>query len=263
MPSQQRYVSRELTHFVGRSLPDDDARYDLLVKILRSGWLKCQEPETLLRGKVEIKPHALLSSNELFIPYCVCFCDIPVGDLAVHMTKYSRFGLAFTKEFLVEKGAGPVLYIAKRTVIQDSDIIIEQARQVLPPEDVKKLAATIDPEKAKLRAGDVFDRMFPRGFLGLFPELFGAQSPLTHQQRIHLKEFYDIVRFHVFGFLKFFDHCLPDDHPENFYMEREWRILGNLDFDLADAHRVILPKRYAKRLREDVPDYCGQITFAE
>jgi hypothetical protein len=38
---RQRYVGDELTHFVGRALrPDEDAQYELLVKILSSGSLK-------------------------------------------------------------------------------------------------------------------------------------------------------------------------------------------------------------------------------
>jgi hypothetical protein len=38
---RQRYVADELTHFVGRALrPDEDAQYELLVKILSSGSLK-------------------------------------------------------------------------------------------------------------------------------------------------------------------------------------------------------------------------------
>jgi hypothetical protein len=47
----------------------------------------------------------------------VCFCDIPVADLSLHIGKYSAFGIAFTKRFLVKRGASPVFYIAK-----DSDI---------------------------------------------------------------------------------------------------------------------------------------------
>ena len=30
------------------------------------------------------------------------------------------------------------------------------------------------------------------------------------------------------AFLKFWNVDLPEDHPENFYMEREWRKFGNL-----------------------------------
>jgi hypothetical protein len=35
---QQRYVSRELTHFVGRGRPEED-QYQLLLTVLRDGWL--------------------------------------------------------------------------------------------------------------------------------------------------------------------------------------------------------------------------------
>ena len=35
MQSTQRYVSNELTHFVGRGLEADEERYSLLVKILK------------------------------------------------------------------------------------------------------------------------------------------------------------------------------------------------------------------------------------
>src|SRR5262245_20037779 len=35
----QRYISRELTHFLGRALQDDEERYTLLRKILRTGQL--------------------------------------------------------------------------------------------------------------------------------------------------------------------------------------------------------------------------------
>ena len=45
----------------------------------------------------------------------ICFCDIPVTDLEIHMTKYSRFGLSFLKDFLVRKGATPVMYVAENS----------------------------------------------------------------------------------------------------------------------------------------------------
>ena len=41
----------------------------------------------------------------------MCFCDIPVGDLGLHMRKYSPFGLAFKKDFFAEQGALPVFYV--------------------------------------------------------------------------------------------------------------------------------------------------------
>ena len=41
----------------------------------------------------------------------VCFCDIPVDDLDIHMEKYGQFGIAFQKEFLLDQGALPVVYV--------------------------------------------------------------------------------------------------------------------------------------------------------
>jgi hypothetical protein len=86
----QRYVSNELTHFLGRGLENDDDRYDLLVKILREGWLTYPPhdhtkpvPEYFDGGK-------LISTDGLVVRCIVCFCDIPMSDYKLHMTKYSR-----------------------------------------------------------------------------------------------------------------------------------------------------------------------------
>ena len=44
-------------------------------------------------------------------------------------------------------------------------------------------------------------------------------------------------------------------------MEREWRVLGDVGFELKDVHRIFLPPSYAERFREDLPGYTGQVTF--
>lgn len=131
----QNYVSRELTHFVGRSLPDDAARYELLVRILRSGTLL--DPQYMnreatpivyfdmasedgsvrrlnyySRPKFQVRPHGSVDTNEFVAPEIVCFCDIPLDQLHVHTAKYSPFGLAFEKAFLIARGAKPVWYVA-------------------------------------------------------------------------------------------------------------------------------------------------------
>lgn len=79
----------------------------------------------------------------------------------------------------------------------------------------------------------------------------------------HLDYFLDFLDFYVFSFIKFFDDAKSDDDPENYYMEREWRMHGNLNFALENIHRIILPMSFAKRFREDIPDYFGQITFVD
>jgi hypothetical protein len=73
---------------------------------------------------------------------------------------------------------------------------------------------------------------------------------------------YKFLAYHVFGFIKVFDDAVAEDNPNNFYMEREWRVLGNVRFELNDVYRIILPKSYAGRFREDLPDYQSQVNFA-
>ena len=69
--------------------------------------------------------------------------------------------------------------------------------------------------------------------------------------------------FFVFIFMKAFDGSRLDEDPENFYMEREWRIVGNLQFTLRDVSRVLIPSAYARRFKEELPNYFGQLSFVE
>jgi hypothetical protein len=48
---------------------------------------------------------------------------------------------------------------------------------------------------------------------------------------------------------------------ENYYMEREWRMIVNLQFNISDVRRVFLLERYVVNFRKDVPAYCGQLNF--
>ncbi len=93
----QRYVSEELSHFVGRGYPQQ-TQYEVLLKILRSGLLTYSPDEpNKTYGEIVIHPDAKISENELYYPGMVCLCDIPVQDLAIHMRKYSSFASRFRK----------------------------------------------------------------------------------------------------------------------------------------------------------------------
>ena len=48
----------------------------------------------------------------------------------------------------------------------------------------------------------------------------------------------------------------------HFYMEREWRVLGDVRFSALDVERVVLPREFANRLRSDLPHYNGQVSFS-
>lgn len=72
-----------------------------------------------------------------------------------------------------------------------------------------------------------------------------------------------LVRSHFVSFCVPFDSAKDETHKENYYMEREWRVIGDVRFTLDDVCRVILPPRYAKQFRRDVPDCFGQVTFSD
>jgi abortive phage resistance protein AbiGi (putative antitoxin) len=108
MPRLQRYVANELSHFVGRGLRAPQ-QFDLLVSILRSGWLTHAPHSPNVSGNLSVNSSARMSRNEMYAPQVVCFCDIPVEDLHLHTDKYSSFGLSFLKSFVAARGGGPVL----------------------------------------------------------------------------------------------------------------------------------------------------------
>jgi len=144
MNNDESATATPLTHFVGRSLPDDEQRFEQLVKIVRSGWLTHPPHDQTIAAHRRIYPGRRLSENALYDPMVVCFCDIGLdggAHLRLHMSKYSRFGLAFPKPFLVARGATPALYVAA-----DSQIPRKRAEnasmghlQNVPPDEAAKL----------------------------------------------------------------------------------------------------------------------------
>lgn len=234
MGDLQRYVSDELTHFVGRGRPEEE-QYRLLVDVLRSGFLSPEGAH--VEGHLLVDAERPLSSNESYEPEAVCLCDIPVGDLAIHIRKYSPFGLSFPKTYLAERGATPIFYIA-------GDARLDA------------------PDGSKTRA-DRFDRM-AREHHALRDEAASLAEHADERVRAfarRVEAYAHFLDFEVYSYAKFFSYPTREDAAENFYMEREWRLLGSLRFSLRDVRRVILPEAYAERLRQDVPEYHGQVIF--
>lgn len=231
--TSQRYIASDLTHFVGRQEADDDSRYRLLITIAQSGWLTSSPDGGKADGVqvLAVDESEPASGNNLIKPAAVCFCDIPLADLAIHMRKYSHFGLAFPKAFLVAKGATPVYYISRVT--------LDTGRPLAEKFDhhIREILTTFDD--------------LSRHPAGLDPGLAGRLAALQH-----------FCEWNIFAFLKFFDPGLADGDENNYYFEREWRTLASVNFTLEDIARIILPRRYARRLRLDLPDYCGEVVFS-
>ena len=69
------------------------------------------------------------------------------------------------------------------------------------------------------------------------------------------------LNFHIFSYIKFYDHTYADDHDDNYYLEREWRVVGNVNFSIEDIETIFMPKAFAKRFRADFPSYNSQLVF--
>ena len=294
--SSQRYVSNELTHFVGRSLENDDARYNLLAKIVRSGWLTHPPHDPTQPMSGDFLPRELLTADGLAQRCVICFCDIPTGDYAIYMTKYHMFGISFSKEFLVRKGASPVFYVATdsslnrsmQTPMYTNEHMKERVEKAVKDNRYDRsllfdTSATMllyliscygimidDPSIRYETLGrdgiETHIKNVLTSTLGLDDERISRLRELFHsneQASRFLKGISDFLLVYVFGFVKGFNSALPENHPNNFYMEREWRVLGNIQFTLNNIERVIFPRAYAERFRKDFPDYIGQVFFAD
>jgi Putative abortive phage resistance protein AbiGi, antitoxin len=240
MKPRQNYVSTELTHFVGGALKTREEQYDLLLKILRDGRLECREGS----GGIVIDPFSKFSSNRMIRPDGVCFCDIPLKSLAIHMGKYSVFGLAFPKRFLVAQGANPVFYIASNSKLRFWTMAD------------KRVAFHTKNRKV------YFDKQFLE-----FYDCMREAKRFIHLRRTGTPEANALISrlegaqlflSSFFGYCKCFDASRMEDDKENYYMEREWRLRRNLAFKIGQVERVILPQPFVRRFAKDVPGFSGE-----
>jgi len=133
------------------------------------------------------------------------------------MHKYSQFGLSFLKSFLVQKGANPVFYIAKNSMING---------------DMRS---------------DLSDKMVH--------EYHQTTIPLIIKDNPWIPDFDD----YILRYIKCFDDSLDEDDQDNYYMEREWRILDQVEFTLENVNKIILPESYGERFHDEFPQYSGMV----
>jgi hypothetical protein len=291
MAHDQRYVSDELCHFVGKGKPEDQ-QYDILVnKILKSGWITHgphHNPTVPRTAGLDLsKP---ISTDEAIKYQVVCFCDIPTPDLIIHVSKYSKFGLSFKKPFLIDRGACPVFYVANETPVPAAEVFapddfldrIHEARKKgfvdralyfdTSVRAIIDLLAALDAlscaeSKRYFQGMNVNDcRSRLKSLIGLTDAQILAMTKILTESHIApgtIRKCIDFLLNYVFTYIKCFDAKRLIDDEKNFYMEREWRVGNNVNFALQDVLRVLFPSKFASRFRADLPQYLGQITFLD
>lgn len=246
----QRYISDELTHFVGRGQASNE-QYRLLVKILKDGWITHPPHNPNIIGNLRVNATAKISQNEMYLPQMICFCDIPISDLSIHMKKYSPFGISFSKDFIVSAGGCPVFYVPRGAVVSSN--------HDFPPDFYKSWEKILKVEDTQVLFDENTKEKYFDWIVQEYNKMFSTHNPVFDQVGPEIIHFLD---FHIFSYIKFFDHSLPDEHDDNYYFEREWRIIGHLKFSFEDVRRIVIPEACARDFRKDCPEYYGQLSFA-
>lgn len=95
---------------------------------------------------LETKFYPRLCLEDTVIPYfpirlaipMVCFCDIPLSQIADHTSKYGNYAIGIKKDWAIKQGVTPVLYVHENSLI--SNTIISEMRELgkkkAPEEDI-------------------------------------------------------------------------------------------------------------------------------
>ena len=238
MSSSSGYTSSEFYHFVGRgTLGDNEKTYEILLKVLddrcishpphEKGWGVTQYTSDLSKK---------LLDEELIIPTITCYCDIPFERLEIHVSKYGPFALSFKREYVIRYGARPVLYIPLR-----QDDRLSPYGRVLLEEIEQKYKGFMEHVISKIDQS----KFTSHGV--------GKQTSEADEAAVWLS---CVMERDILAFIKPFDSHLPDNDPANYYMEREWRKYGNLQFEPSNVQKVLVPDDYVDRFRADRPKYA-------
>lgn len=227
-PTAQNYIAKELTHFT---------TYERLCKILNDCvLLGGPNIEDSKKGVVSLSIYykADISQDEMIDVNKVCFSDIPEGQTEIHRAKFGDCGIAFDKDFIIGKGGIPVHYV---------------------PND-----AIVDLMSANGEKGESFFNRMTKELYEHFDSLIceSAQDP-DFVKKDKYRRLYNFVVRHIYVYYIFFDHTLPDKDPDNYYFEREWRVVGSVKFRLSDIRNVILPQEDVAKFGKDCPNYKGPV----
>ena len=247
----ENYTSDELTHFVGKAKPNDAERYRLFLKVVRFGWLRATYREEPGPARMmSIGGRRRLCSNEAIKCTTLCFCDIPASQFSNHVGKYGPFGIAFIKKNLLSKGAMPVHYVPR-----DSRNHSDKSRPQTGGERFDDLCTELHHVRC-----DLEEYITPmEGPVDHLSNLPRTEIPPGHRLLGRLAALQSEFEELVFSGTKFFTAGLAEQHEDDVYMEREWRLREGLAFSMGDIARIILPRGYERQFREDVPEYAGPI----
>lgn len=174
--------------------------------------------------------------------------------------------MGFEKQFIASQGAHPVMYVPVNYPIversQNSNLdkrpnryfpaLLMEATNTLPLSIMVLSMTDLNAAKAVL---------YTVGGGGM-ENTFDAQIRNDFFSRNFIPHFYSIISAvgTLMAYVKLYDATLPENHIDNYYMEREWRSLNNISFSLNDIKTIYLPNTsFKERFLREFPEYVGCI----
>lgn len=100
-------LQNPLIHFIGRKKKSEKEKLCLLSQILETEEFIPQLEEEVF-------------GNDYFLgkgfgrsAFPICFTDLPLEKIGLHKERFSSFGIAFSKEYIIDNGGNPVFYWAQ------------------------------------------------------------------------------------------------------------------------------------------------------
>lgn len=233
------YVSQILYHLVGSRHPlNDEQNFEILCKVLKSMEIRpCAVGEHHGPMTIRIDYDAALRAGEPIQQTVSCFCDIPRDHLQpVHSQKYGLFGVGVDRHIVASWGGRPVIYIPTNR------------------QDPMSYLNLFHKEVMSIRQG--LDNYFPEKNGTTVTTRKLGDPPKSEMQAIDQAK--SLISKELLAFMKFFDVDLPEDSPENYYMEREWRKFGKLGLEMA-LREVIVAHGFGEKLRDAFPNLNAPI----
>ena len=222
----QRVASRILYHFTGGPSPkDDQANFDRLCAILRSMTVRaCRVGDSRCGIRTRWDPTRGLLNGEPIEQNVACLCDLLPEHWPFHARRYGKFGVGVCRSVAVQWGVRPAIYVPVSGKVHGSWAQLHLGEVSAVLEGLERFSAEARAERVRLVGAAVTD----------------ADDAMSQAS--------SVIKRDYLAFVKFWDVDLPDDHEENFYLEREWRKFG--DLPLASCLReVIAPPEYHDELK--------------
>lgn len=248
---RQPITSEHFYHMIGGSILKNDAIpadqkneacYQQLKAIIDFGYIAGRDSEGGFQpseGDVEIviNPKGHLRNGDfkgfLVKGTITCFADIPWESLGWHTDKYGMFGFGVSAAHLARVGARPVTYIP-----YDYSDIETNGRG-------HGILDNITAEFIKLyKLVDAYENRYNSK---------GEDGSRTIDIKHRWSELMNILERDVAAYIKPYDRNLAINDLDYYYLEREWRLLGNVKIIPSQVPMIVVAKGYKERLEDEVP----------